>query len=332
MKEQKEMVKISKITLEELYEKSRGIESKCVDYSVGNVKESVRFSLVNGAVMFKTDSGVHEKQMSRFAFSQFCAKLGVPVRYLEKCVDNGMIDLAEDNLNSWVGSYDKDLFLREYDDSLRGVLSDRYAVLDTPAILKTVMESVKDYDLGVKGYFLSPERFHARLVQKEMMNIEGEDLFAGIQIDSSDVGRRTLGVRFIIFKQVCTNGLCLPKEQGILFRQKHIGIESQEFENQLSASLQAIPTLIEQAENKIEMCRNTEIPNNMFDEDSSLRTQFKNGTGFSDKNIVQIQELISEKYGATQWGLINAMTEIAKEHTLERRLEIESLAGNYMPV
>ena len=44
-----------------------------------------------------------------------------------------------------------------------------------------------------------------------MLPIDGEDLFAGITLDSSDVGRSGLYVRFFIYKQVCTNGLIIPK-------------------------------------------------------------------------------------------------------------------------
>lgn len=103
-------------------------------------------------------------------------------------------------------------------------MSNRYSVLDTPDIIDVIDESTKGLDLKVKGYYMSEERFHARLVQQHMMKINGEDLYAGIQIDSSDVGRSPLNVMFFIYKQVCTNGLAVAKGRGSLFTQRHISI------------------------------------------------------------------------------------------------------------
>mgnify|MGYP007070346797 CR=1 FL=1 len=49
-------------------------------------------------------------------------------------------------------------------------------------------------------------------------------------LDSSDVGRNILIIRFGIYKLVCTNGLVIGRADGILYRQKHIGVKADEFE------------------------------------------------------------------------------------------------------
>ena len=75
-------------------------------------------------------------------------------------------------------------------------------------------------------------------IENEMLNIDGEDLFAGITLDSSDVGRSGLSVRFFIWKQVCTNGLVISKSAANLFRQKHIGITHEDFATGLKEGLE----------------------------------------------------------------------------------------------
>ena len=193
--------------------------------------------------------------MTRHSLSQLCNKIGVPIRYVDKCIDSGRVDLAAENINSWIDDFGKNLFIREYKNTIRGVLSDRYSTLDTPHIMDAVNDVLNFDEYQIKGYTLSPERFHARIIQREMMNIDGEDLFAGIQIDSSDVGRSILTVKFMIWKQVCTNGLCISRGGGVLFQQKHIGIDALEFRDEFRKSLSNSPSLVEYSKELIEEAR-----------------------------------------------------------------------------
>jgi hypothetical protein len=36
------------------------------------------------------------------------------------------------------------------------------------------------------------------------------------------------------------------------------------------------------------------------------------------------------KYAPTKWGLINGITEVAQDFTLETRLQLEEIAGNML--
>ena len=37
-----------------------------------------------------------------------------------------------------------------------------------------------------------------------------------------------------------------------------------------------------------------------------------------------------DRYDMSRWGLINGITELAQDFTLERRLELERMAGNLL--
>lgn len=332
------------ISFDDLYQKSLDIQSLCNDYTISNVTDKNMWLHPEcGNLLFRPDNnpfedfnGVKEMGMSRYAMSQLCNKLGVPIRYLEKCIDAGMIDLAAENVNSWLQDYNKNLFIREYNGKVRGVLSDRYMTLDTPNIMEVISSVVDSSNYSTKGYFLSPERFHARIVQNDMMNIDGEDLFAGIQIDSSDVGRSTLQVRFMVFKQVCTNGLCISKGGGVLFEQRHIGISIDDFYSEFKQSMSRIPLLIENAKELIEEARNDSqgfaLPyyNESHMKDFVERVKLK--TRLSDDSINKVISMMTEKYSTTRWGFINSITEVAQDFTLERRVELEKFAGDLLHV
>lgn len=328
-----------RISFDDLYHDSLEIQALCTDYNLSNVSDrNMRLQPDSGKLMFFPDNDVLHRVMgmNRHAMSQLCNKLGVPIRYLEKCIDAGMLDLASDNVNSWLQDYNKNMFIRAYDGKIRGILSDRYMTLDTPNIMEVIASVVDSSDYTTKGYFLSPERFHARIVQNTMMNIAGEDLFAGIQIDSSDVGRSTLQVRFMIFKQVCTNGLTISKGGGVLFEQRHIGISVDDFYSEFKESMSRIPILMENAKELIGEARNDNGKFNVAHFSESEMKDFvermKLKTRLSDESVNKVISMMTEKYSPTRWGLINSITEVAQDFTLERRVELEKIAGDLLLV
>ena len=314
--------------------KANKIQDGCHDYKVSKVTlRKMRFS--DGELSFIDDlSGIERYPMSRYALSQLGSKIGVPANYLQKCIDSGRIDLASDNVNSWLEDYGKDLFIREYNGHIRGILSSKYSVCDTPDILKVLQDTVDLNTYKVKGSFLNEERLHLRLVGKEMLPIDGEDLFPGIFIDSSDIRRSILTVKFGIYKQVCTNGLVIARAGGTLFEQKHIGISTDDFYEGLVASLKNIDVLSEHAVEWVKRAKerynhwsvDTEHPEDIEEFVSYIRQQ----TNLSNESAGKVIDLMQNRYGDTRWGLINGITEVAQDFTLERRLELERIAGNLL--
>ena len=321
------------LSFDSLYKEAQHIQSQCEDYFVTNASsKNIRFNGDSGNLVFLPDgsSSPVRSPISKFAMGQLCAKVGVPSRYIEKCLESGLTDLAADNINSWLDDYGRSLFIRQYDNTIRGILSDRYMTLDTPDILSILSDVIDPRQYSTKGFFLSPERFHARIVQNTMMKVAGEDLFAGIQVDSSDVGRSTVSVKFFIFKQVCTNGLCISKAGGILFEQRHVGINIDDFRSGFQKSMSRIPDLIEYSQDMIQACMKDNLPildeKRLEDFAESLRTS----TRLSRDSVGKVIDLMQEKYSTTRWGLVNSLTEVAQDFTLERRVELEKIAGDIL--
>lgn len=326
-----------RVTFDDLYQKAHDIQTKCKDFNVEEANlNNVRFNGHTSRLAYiPEETGVmRETELSRYSMSQLCSRLGVPIRYIDKCFATGRTELVAENINSWVQDFNRSLFIREYDNHIRGILSDRYVTLDTPDIMEVVADVIDSSQYSTKGYYLSPERFHARIVQNDMMNVAGEDLFAGVQIDSSDVGRSTLIVRFMVFKQVCTNGLIIAKDSGILFEQRHIGITLDGFRDNFKESIKQIPVLIEDSIAMIEGARkrNEKYDIKSFTEKQreSFEEMIKNKTRMSDESIAKTIGIMTEKYSPTRWGLVNSLTEIAQDFTLERRIEIEKVAGDLL--
>ena len=333
----RELLTIDRVDLQGLLTQALEIQSRCADFNVSNATyKNVRYDGDTCRLLYQPDgdSPSRSMAMTRHSLSQLCNKIGVPIRYIDKCIDSGRLDLAADNINSWIDDFGKNLFIREYANTIRGVLSDKYSALDTPYILE-VLNDVIDFDeYRIKGHLLSPERFHARIVQREMMNINGEDLFAGVQIDSSDVGRSILVVKFMIWKQVCTNGLCISQGGGVLFQQKHIGIDVAEFRDGFRNSLNNIPLLVEHSKELIEEARKDgsrySVQNLNEQQFKDFVERIKTKTKLSEEGVSKVIQFMTDKYGFSKWGFVNSLTEVAQDYTLERRLEIEKIAGDVL--
>jgi len=326
----KEVIDTTPRTLDKLIATALEIESLSTDYNVSKANnENVRFNDLAGLTFISDDKQVRNFEMSRYALGQLSSKIGVPARYIEKCVQSGRIELAQDNVNSWLEDFNKNLFIREYNGRIRGILSDKYSVCDTPEILKVIDDAVDLSKYRIKGSFLNEERLHIRLVGKEMLPIDGEDLFAGLFVDSSDVGRNILTVKFGIYKQVCTNGLVIAKAGGTLFEQKHIGISSEEFHQGLVASLNNIDLLTEHAVEWVEEAKKHKYNMSSFDNGEFI-ARIRQQTNLSEESASKVIDLMQSKYELNKWGLINGITEVAQDFTLERRLDLERIAGNLL--
>lgn len=336
-----------------LYEKAEEIQSMCSDTLIPMA------NLENVAVHANPTGSIHPfrlhfvdgedcsgvADLTDYSFGQLCNKLTVPSRYMMQCYSNGLESLAVANLNTWIDNYEKDLLLRRYYDSvndrplIRGVLSSKYSAFDTPDIIDVLEDSTRGLDLTVKQFFLNYERFHARLIQNDFMSIQGEDLKAGIVIDSSDVGRSTLTVQFFIYKQICTNGLCISKGDAELFRQKHINISKDNFEKELSTAVALLPELIKEYEHiipRVALQQNlVGFKSKKEATDKELErviASLKNKTKLSDEGVAKVIDLADSRYGFSDWGVINSITEVAQDYTLERRIELERIAGDMLKI
>ena len=341
----KEQISTGKMTFNSLMIKAQGIADDCYDEVVSpSVFRDTIYSVNEGAMRMVNDEMLKQNTLTEYALGQLCNKLGIPSAYMQRCLNAGKTFYEDDepnvfnalavhNLSTWTNQYKgSSVLVRNYQDKVRGVLSSRYSICDTPTILDVIGDSLPVDDYKIKGYYLSPERFHLRLVG-DKLDIPNEDLFSGIQIDSSDVGRSTLVVHYMIYKQVCTNGLVVSRGDGILFKQKHLSIDPQTFKSGLSASLENIPTLnkwakitIEEAMTKDEV----DFDHLSSDQMKDLIDKVKSLTSFDDKTCKETIELMRTNYTPNRWGMINAITEIAQNYTLERRLELEKIAGGVL--
>lgn len=329
------------ITFDTILEEAEDIQKYCSDYVVSEVPKNVIFdanslNLKYLAGQFK----VNNSSLTPYALSQLCVKLGVPYRYIAKCIDEGQTDLVAENLNCWLSDYKGSLMIREYKNNIRGVLSNRYCAFDTPKILEAfsaVSKNVGEFD--VKGYFLSPERFHLRLTEVTPLDVLGETLFCGFTIDSSDVGRKTLTISFFVYRQVCTNGLCIAQFNDVLYSQKHMRIEFSEFSSGVMNSFAKFPELKSMAHHMIVNSMSKSAPlkveqSSILNPTEDMLSKVQNIADVSADTAKKVFNTWGNVYDSqnSMWAFTNALTEVARDMALENRLTLEKKAGDLLAV
>jgi hypothetical protein len=340
----KEELSKSSVKFADIKDKAAEIEANREDFYVRDISKNLWMNSSDGTISFchpEINGSIETENMpaTSWALSQLSIKLGMPSGYAEKCIDRGHPDLAANNVNTWLteqtgGKRKKstDYLVRSYDGRIDGILSSNYTAFDTTKILGVVERTIDVNDYHVVGSYVSDERMHLRLIRDELLDVDGEDLYPGIFIDSSDVGRTALHVSFGIWKKVCTNGLCISKVGGVLYHQRHMGITPVDVETELAARIGMIPELVSRSEAIIKTARGEKI--NLNDEKvfEKMINDIRRLSNLSEDNAVKVIELAKARYGMTRWGIVNSMTEIAQNFELDDRIRIENAAGRLIAI
>ena len=173
---------------------------------------------------------------------------------------------------------------------------------------------------------------HLRLIRDDLLDVDDEDLYPGIFIDSSDVGRTALHVSFGIWKKICTNGLCISKVGGVLYHQRHMGITPIEVETEFARRIKMVPELITRSENIIKTARNDKLNLNDDKVFEKMMNDIRRLSKLSENDAKRVIDLAKMRYGMTRWGVVNSMTEIAQNFELDERIRIENAAGRLIAI
>ena len=112
---------------------------------------------------------------------------------------------------------------------------------------------------------------------------------------------------------------------GMLFKQHHVGAKMTESKlqdfNRIFLSIDANAKAVI---DNINLCRNRQLQDY---EMTMLIEKARRDMKLSAKSVEKLQLLINTQYEPTRWGVINGVTELAQDFTLETRLEMEQWAG-----
>lgn len=218
----------------------------------------------DGIVMFShdieaeiTDAGVNpahretvQLSLTDVAAEQLGDKLEIPRKYWQKCDTPDHRELLARNVNHWLRSDPRSLYLRclaagpedEAHGLLRAVLSDRFRPMDDIDVVMSALSGIRAAGIDPGQLHISADRSARRMyvrVDAPTIGIEAPDIAgrytdprtgrtghdypvvsAGLVIRNSDVGQGAFTITPRITFLVCTNGMTRTSESQ---RQVHVG-------------------------------------------------------------------------------------------------------------
>jgi hypothetical protein len=295
--------------------------------------------------------------LHRNALHQAADRLGVPRAYVDDLnmtawgrqllAENfaaNMRDRRADNNDELLR--DKRYLVRSVGSQARGFLSNRFRRLDSRPILDGVLGVANDVGAVVASGYAGETKVSLRIVLptvRETLPGSGDYVIVGVDFSNSDFGNGALDLSSFILRLVCINGAMVATD----FRKVHLGSrlsENVEYSERTytldtKATVSAVSDTtrfllsagrIDAMTEALRKAAGTEI-----DPKAALASIRKRITKAESEAIVakfNSPDVVDLPAGQTSWRFSNAVSWLAREtQDGERRLDLESLAGEFIP-
>lgn len=156
---------------------------------------------------------------------QIGSALNIPAKYYD-LMRKEKPDLLAENVNAWFGSRDQSYMVRSMDYGngrvARALLSDRYRRIDNLEVATAILPLFAGKEeMEVVSCNVGDKLFIKIVNHKlEMQVVPGDYVQAGVVISNSEVGLGAVSVQPLVYRLVCSNGLCV---QDFGERKAHVG-------------------------------------------------------------------------------------------------------------
>ena len=165
---------------------------------------------------------------------QMGAALNIPAKYYDM-MRTQKPQLLSQNVNSWLAEKDQSYMIRSMDygngQMARAFLSDRYRRIDNLEVATAVLPLFAGKEeMEVVSCEVSPSKLHIKIVNHklEMAVVPGDYVQAGVVISNSEVGLGAVSVQPLVYRLVCSNGLCV---NDFGERRAHVGRQAKALED-----------------------------------------------------------------------------------------------------
>ena len=165
---------------------------------------------------------------------QVGSTLGIPAKYYDQ-MRRLKPELLAENVNAWFSDRDQSYMIRSMDYGYgrvaRALLSDRYRRIDNMEIASAVLPLFAGREeMEVISCEVTENRLYLKIVNHklEMTVVPGDLVQAGVVISNSEVGLGAVSVQPLVYRLVCTNGMCV-NEFGE--RRAHVGRSAKALED-----------------------------------------------------------------------------------------------------
>lgn len=272
---------------------------------------------------------------------QLATRLEIPYRYAEK-LRMEEPRLLDQNLNALLRRSNEKRLIRTLGLQCRAVLSPSYRILDNYSFLGTVLPMLAQMpDAKLNEAYLTETHLHISLIFQSAQGYvkPGDPVRYGIMLVNSEVGMGSLSVWSFIHRLVCSNGLVVTEADGPSVRRVHIGKRMEDLTKlpsdrevwleygdvvRTTADSRRLPQIL----HRLQIAAQTPVMDAPEDAVEKMAKKFQLT---KDEGERVLSRYIAGNDLST-WGLVNAITEAAKDaESVQRRVEMQTIGGRLLP-
>jgi len=265
-------------------------------------------------------SGEGPFDLSEWAASQLCSRLGIPVKYFRNCPPELKKMQVEFLVNARCEP-DKCWRLRLKNHTIRGIVSGTYQPFDNKAIA-SVWEQVGQCDQFKYESLLDDTTFFLRTLMPNGADAVDRNggILSGFYIRNSEVGRSGIWAGPIVYRLVCSNGLVVADERESFMYKRHIWIGEPAIAAMLNHAMTGSIDLSRKTAIAMEKARSIPIDLHVLVlklDELELQERLKQQA---------VNSFLSEGHH-NMFGMVNALTAAARELPPSERFGLEKAAG-----
>ena len=250
--------------------------------------------------------------------------------------------LLDQNLNTLFRRSNEKRLIRTLGPNCRAVLSPNYRILDNYAFLGTVLPMLAQLpDAKLNEAFLTETHLHISLVFQSAQGYvkPGDPVRYGVMLANSEVGMGSLAAWAFIHRLVCSNGLVVTEADGPSVRRVHLGKRIEDISKLPSdrevwleygdvvrntADDRRLPGIL----HRLQIAAQSPVMDAPEDAVEKLSKRFQ----LTKEECERVLRQYVAGQDLSTWGLVNAVTEAAKEaETIQRRVELQAIGGKMLP-
>jgi hypothetical protein len=226
---------------------------------------------------------------------------------------------------------------------VRAFLTDRFSKFDNLELLDVATPFIEKHNLQLQIGAATDKGLHLRLLHPSAIDLKtgllpttppeahivdrNADVHQfGLHVLNSEIGAYNLQGDFLVFRQICTNGLVVMFEKKHLFSHKHIGIEAHEIRTRFAAGLEEMQDRAGGVFERLSHFAEAALPDPL----AVIHRELKANKATDDFINLAFRAYETEPI-ASKFGLLQAITRAAQQlHSLDQRVAMEEVAGKLL--
>jgi len=168
--------------------------------------------------------GRKEFKLTTNGLQSLLSKAKIPYQFYKKSSGELKRKMLDEHYRAEVENSDGVLRTRRKNDTdyIRYIASSKYSKFDDLHLVRALQKSeIANYD--IREFHQNDEMLVMRATVGDPIVINGRPFFVGMQAMNSEVGRSSVDFSFMIWEEVCTNGMTVTRDTFGRFRMRHIG-------------------------------------------------------------------------------------------------------------